>query len=102
MPTVAETKKKQQTHKEPRNARLGIRLQPSCKDVIEQAAALTGVNTSDFVVHAAVTAARQHILVDAAVKMTLNREESIRVAELLMNPPEPNAALRRLMMSEDD
>lgn len=84
-----------------RDARLDLRLPVEAKRVLERAAEMTGVNTSDFVIGAAVEAAERRILNGTAVMMQLNRQESIRAAELLLNPPSPNEALRRLMTSDD-
>ncbi len=84
-----------------RDARLDLRLPVEAKRVLERAAEMTGVNTSDFVIGAAVEAAERRILNSTAVVMRLDRQESIRAAELLVDPPSPNEELRDLMTADD-
>jgi uncharacterized protein (DUF1778 family) len=62
MPTTA--------HKERRTARLEQRMAPSEKALIEHAAALQGMNPSEFVVAHSISAARE----------TINRLETTRLA----------------------
>ncbi len=72
--------------------RIDARLPAETKQVIERAAAITGVTLSDFVIskayEAAVAVVREH---DTWV---LNRRDSKAFVDALLNPPEPNAAPR--------
>ncbi len=80
-----------------RQARVNVRLPEDTKAVIEQAAALTGVTLTEFVVSAAADAAYRRLFENAVVSMKLNPEDSLRLAEALSDPAPPNDALRQLM-----
>jgi uncharacterized protein (DUF1778 family) len=75
-----------------RYERFGARVRPAQKAKIQRAADLTGRSLSDFVIAAAEREAeetiRRHEVID------LSAADSLRLAEALLNPPEPNAALR--------
>jgi uncharacterized protein (DUF1778 family) len=60
-----------------------------------RAAALKGRSISDFVVNAAQDAAQRAIEDDAIIR--LSAEDQARFAQALINPPAPNAALKRAM-----
>ena len=79
---------------EPKTARLTLRLTPTQRDLITQAAAHADVFLADFVTAAAEAQARR--VINGEV-MYLNAEQSRRVAESLRNPGEPNPALRDLL-----
>lgn len=91
MPTVKERAKK--------SARTDVRMPPETKEIIRAAAERKGVAFSAFVTSAAYEAAQKTILEHEAVMIELDREQSLRVAESLQNPPEPNEALRNLARS---
>lgn len=73
--------------------RLEARLPADIKAMIEHAASLEGRSVSDFVVDSARSAALETIERHQTIRLTL--EESYRLVDLLLNPPEPNDALRR-------
>ena len=74
-------------------ARLGARLPASVYALLKRAAELKGRTISDFVVNAAQDAALRAIE-DAGI-IRLSAEDQARFAQALINPPAPNAALKR-------
>ena len=72
--------------------RIDARLPAETKAMIEHAAALTGVTTSDFVISRAYEAAR-HIVHEHEI-WAFNRAQSRAFVEALLDPPPPNDALR--------
>lgn len=73
--------------------RLEARVPVSLKKVIQHAADLKGLTLTDFVIASLDRSARQAVREHET--MTLNAEDSLKVAKLLINPPKPNAALKR-------
>lgn len=73
--------------------RLDARLTAEQKDTLERAALLVGSTVSGFVVQAALESARR--LLFNQELLVLTERDSRRLAEVLANPPEPNAALQR-------
>jgi uncharacterized protein (DUF1778 family) len=76
-----------------RSARLEARIAPDALAVVKRAAELQGRSVSDFVVAAAQEAA--HRAIEETQIIRLSVEDQRRFAEALINPPEPNEALRR-------
>lgn len=80
--------------------RIDARLTAEAKQQIDQAAALQGRSTSDFMVQAALKEASEVIEKQRIVRLTV--EESIALAELLNSEPKVNeasvAAMRRHKM----
>jgi uncharacterized protein (DUF1778 family) len=76
-----------------RSARLEARIAPDALAVVKRAAELQGRSVSDFVVTAAQEAA--HRAIEETQIIRLSVEDQRRFAEALINPPEPNAALRQ-------
>ena len=74
-------------------ARLEARLPPDVHAMLKRAAQIQGRSLTDFVVTAAQEAAR-HTIEDAEI-IRLSAEGQRRFAEALLNPPEPNEALKR-------
>ena len=72
--------------------RLNIRMPDEARAIIDQAAALEGRTTSDFVLASAMEKARATI--ESHQRIVLSREESIAFAEVLRNPPEPSEKMR--------
>ena len=72
--------------------RIDARLPTETKQLIERAAVLSGVTLSDFVVSKAYEAAQ--VLVREHEGWVLNRRQSKAFVEALLNPSEPNEALR--------
>ena len=78
---------------EPRSSRLEARIHPDTLTLVKRAAEMQGRSVSDFVVAAAEQAARAAIEENQIIRLSV--EDQIRFAEMLANPPEPNAALKR-------
>jgi uncharacterized protein (DUF1778 family) len=74
-------------------ARLEARLPADIHAMLKRAAQIQGRTLTDFVVTAAQEAAR-HTIEDAEI-IRLSAEGQRRFAEALLNPPEPNEALKR-------
>lgn len=73
--------------------RIEARLPRETKIMIEHAARLAGMSASDFVITHAHEAARSVIFEHE--RWRLDRVQSETFVEALLNPPEPNEALRR-------
>ena len=63
------------------------------KSLLQQAAALSGRTLSEFVVASAQDAARRVIAEHETIR--LSREEQLAFVQALLNPPQPNARLKR-------
>lgn len=72
--------------------RIDARLPTETKRFIERAAGISGVTVSDFIIAKAFAAARQIIREHEA--WVLNRQDSQAFVDTLLNPPEPNDALK--------
>ena len=72
--------------------RIDARLPTETKQLIERAAIITGVTVSDFVISKAYEAAA--MVVQEHETWVLNRRESKKFVDALLNPPDPNEALR--------
>ena len=75
------------------SARLEARLPIEVHALLKQAADLEGRTLTDFVVSAAQKAARRTLEEHSMLRLCL--EDQQRLAEALLNPPEPAPALRR-------
>jgi uncharacterized protein (DUF1778 family) len=73
------------------NRRMSLRIPPSEKALLLRAVALKKTSLTDFVIRTAVEAARA--IIDQAERIQLSQRDSLRVLELLENPPAPNAKL---------
>ncbi|MFN7920373.1 MAG: DUF1778 domain-containing protein [Bryobacteraceae bacterium] len=80
-------------HKEMVTARLEARLPAEVHALLKRAAEIQGRTLTDFVVNAASDAARRAI--EDAEIIRLSIEGQRQLAEALLHPPSPNAALRR-------
>jgi uncharacterized protein (DUF1778 family) len=74
-------------------ARLEARLPADVLEVLKRAAEIQGRTLTDFVVTAAREAAVQAIEEHHIIRLSLADQRAI--AEAILNPPEPNAALKR-------
>lgn len=81
--------------KKEKRERLGFRATREFKEMVERAASLQGVTVSDFLIASAYKEAVQTIKEHEVIE--LNREASMKLADMLTNPPAPNDALRSLM-----
>ncbi len=73
------------------NRRISLRIQPADKALLMRAVALQQSDLTEFVVRTAVHAARE--VIEQAEHLHLSERDSLRVLELLENPPPPNAKL---------
>lgn len=77
----------------PRAARIEARIAPDDLAAVKRAAEIQGRSVSDFVVAAARDAAERTIEETQIIRLSVADQE--RVAEMLLNPPPPNEALKR-------
>ncbi len=75
------------------NSRVSLRITPEDKALLARAVALQQTTLTDFVVKHAVKAARS--LIDEAERVELSKRDSLRVLELLEDPPKPNPRLMK-------
>jgi|HubBroStandDraft_1064217.scaffolds.fasta_scaffold532234_2 uncharacterized protein (DUF1778 family) len=87
-PTTLETRARRPKAED----RIDARLPADTKQIIERAAVITGVTLSDFVISRAYEAAAA--IVREHDTWVLSRRESKAFVDALLNPPEPNKALR--------
>ena len=73
------------------NSRMSLRIAAAEKALLIRAAALQRINLTDFVIRTAVDAARN--VIDEAEHIELSERDSMRVLDLLENPPKPNEKL---------
>ena len=73
--------------------RLEARVPGHTKELLERAALLEGRSLTDFIIEAGVRRARE--VIRESETISLNRADQIRLAEALLNPPEPNAKLKK-------
>lgn len=73
------------------NSRMSLRIRPEEKALLMRAVALEGTDLTDFVLQPALRAAKT--IVEEADRVQLSEGGSLRVLDLLENPPAPNAKL---------
>ena len=76
-----------------RRARLEVRVSVAQKGLLQRAVALSGCTLSELVVTSAHDAVRRVIAEHQSIR--LSREEQWAFVEALLQPPEPNARLKR-------
>lgn len=76
-----------------RTARIEARISPDALKIVRRAAQLQGRSVSDFVVAAAQAAAAQTIEETQIIRLSVADQQAF--AEAIVNPPQPNDALRR-------
>jgi uncharacterized protein (DUF1778 family) len=69
-----------------------LRIRPEEKAVLLRAVALNHTDLTDFVIRHALRAAKT--VIEEADHVRLSERDSLRVLDLLENPPAPNAKLR--------
>ena len=74
------------------NSRMSLRIRAEEKALLMRAVALNHTDLTDFVIRHALSAARA--VIQEADRVTLSSRDSLRVLDLLENPPKPNARLR--------
>ena len=91
--TVKSAARKDAKQSSESKARLEARISRATHTRIKLAADIQGRTVSDFVVHAALEAATKAIEENFVVQLSI--EGQVAFAQALLNPPEPNDALRR-------
>jgi len=76
-----------------RTTRLEARISPQALAIVRRAAEIQGRSLSDFVVSAAQDAARRTIEKTHVLKLAV--EDQRQLVSAILDPPAPNAALRR-------
>jgi uncharacterized protein (DUF1778 family) len=76
-----------------RTARIEARIAPDALAIVRRAAEIQGRSLSDFVVAAAQEAASRTIAETEIIRLSV--EDQRRIAEAILNPPEPTPALRK-------
>lgn len=79
-------------HERAKTPRFTIRMPEHVRALINQAAALEGRSTSDFVLTSAVEKARATI--ESHQRIVLSQRDSMIFAEAMLNPPKPTDELR--------
>ena len=75
------------------NNRLALRIRAADKAVIMRAVALAQTDMTEFILRTALREA--HLVNEEHERVKLSTRDSLRVLELLKNPPPPNAKLRK-------
>jgi uncharacterized protein (DUF1778 family) len=75
--------------------RLEARVSAETKALFQEAAAIEGRSLSDFVIRSAIEAAQRAIRENERIE--LSRRDRIAFVQTLLNPPPPNARLRKAM-----
>ncbi len=70
------------------NSRMSLRISAADKALLMRAAALQHTDLTDFILRTGVQAARE--VIAQAEQVQLSERDSLRVLELLENPPPPN------------
>jgi uncharacterized protein (DUF1778 family) len=70
---------------------MSLRIPPEEKTILLRAAALKRTDLTDFVRQHSLKAARK--VIEEAERLELSERDSVRVLELLENPPKPNPRL---------
>jgi len=73
------------------NNRMSLRIRAEEKSLLLRAVALKHTDLTDFVLHHALRAARN--VIQEAEQVRFSERDSLRLMELLENPPAPNAKL---------
>ena len=73
------------------NSRIALRIRPDDKAILMRAVALEETDMTSFVVKNVMQAAKA--VIDRSESVKLSKRDSLRVLELLENPPTPNAKL---------
>ena len=71
--------------------RLEIRVKPTDKKLLEEAASICGISVSSFVTLHSLKAAKEEVTSD---KITLSKKDAELLASMIENPPKANAALK--------
>ena len=75
------------------SSRIELRIQPSEKVALARAASLERTDLTNFILRRALPAA--HDVIAQAERLQLSERDSLRVLDLLENPPAPNDRLKQ-------
>ncbi len=75
------------------NSRVALRIRAADKAVIMRAVALAQTDMTEFILRTALREAQ--LVIEEHEQVKLSKCDSLRVLELLENPPPPNAKLRK-------
>ena len=78
-----------------RTERIEARISPDALEVVKRAAEIQGRSVSEFIVDAAEQVAQKTIEETTIIRLSV--EDQRQIMEALLNPPEPNEALRRAL-----
>ena len=79
------------------SGRVEIRIDPESKAKLARAAALEHIDLTAFILRAALPAAQT--VIERAERITLTERDSLKVLDLLENPPAANSRLRQAAVS---
>lgn len=96
-PTLTKPAVRRVTKSKDRRKSLNMRILPETRLLIDEAAAITGKNLTDFVLDAARQAAQSALLDRSVVPMSGKAYEAF--VALLDAPPQPNARLRKSLQT---
>ncbi|HOM13072.1 MAG TPA: DUF1778 domain-containing protein [Rubrivivax sp.] len=74
------------------NSRLALRVRAEDKAMLMRAVAIAHTDMTDFILRHALDAARK--VIEQSETVTLSARDSLRVLDVLENPPAPNAKLQ--------
>ena len=75
--------------------RIGARVTRDVRQTLARAAELSGATVNQFLVQSALKEA--HAVLDREQTIRLSRRDSLRLLDLLENPPKPNTRLKAAM-----
>jgi uncharacterized protein (DUF1778 family) len=75
------------------SGRIELRIKPREKALLTRAAALQHEDLTGFILRTVLPAAER--IIERTERLELSERDSLRVLELLENPPKPSAKLRR-------
>ena len=75
------------------NNRVELRVKPDEKAILARAAALQHIDLTGFILSKLLPEARA--VIERAERLALSGRDSLKVLDLLENPPKPNARLKR-------
>lgn len=82
-----------------KSERIEARVEPDVRELIMDAADLEGCSVSEFLVASAKERAEKTLHRTRVIRLT--EESQIRFAELILDPPQPNEAMKEAMTEYD-
>ncbi len=81
-----------------KSSRIEIRTNPETKLIIEKAAAINGETISSYILSLSLSSAKKDI--EQGETLILGNKDRDKFFSLVIDPPEPNEALKKLMKSD--